>query len=576
MTLPERIVRSAAMQGLHVFLAVLLAVPVVIAASAQLSRAESQFMDEARNVAVIRKALETERPAMPPPASVSGVSVPHHMLAADLIARGIWAASSGRYTRIVLLAPDHFRRLKTPFGVTTAALESVIGRSEGDEAFAASLLGEHPLFSDIGTAEGEHGVHSVVPFVHAVFPDVPIVAVTTAVGATLADWKRAAELIGDLVGPETLVVQSTDYSHHLMLEDAVLRDQETLAVIATRDPDAAADLNQPAHLDSTAAQFIQTWLQRHRYGSQPIVVANRNSAEYVDARGGTTSYVVTVFTRNPESGSLFRYPDQSVVWFGGDFLAGRGFTDLLQDDAVRSMLVDEILRRTGGAPLIVNLEGVILDDRPAGAGPLQLSMPSRLALPLLSDLGVTGASLANNHAWDFGEEGLEATLEFLDAAGVKPLIHGEVADLGNVRLLPLTFRRSYFHDHAVLRTQAQVEEACRVEAAPPLVVLAHWGDDYVETPGAFEMETLGTLGRCGVTALIGAHSHRASPRVGIVSGGALQYMFSLGNLLFDQKGESVSSALVEMRVFGQGTMALRPVSLPNLYERALEAFAEGG
>lgn len=572
MTVLWRMIRLVSHGGFRGLAAAAMLAATVAAANPQ--QVGHRFIEEARDVAAIRKALEAERPRVPPPATVSGVSVPHHMLAADLIARGIWAASSGRYTRVVILSPDHFRKLATPFGVTTGALDSVIGRSGSDAELSTALLGSAPLFSDIGTADGEHGVHSVVPFVHAVFPDVPIVAVTAAVGATPAEWRRAAELIGGLIGPETLVVQSTDYSHHLMQETAVLRDQETLAAIATRDPEAVVDLNQPAHFDSAAAQYVQAWLQRYRYDAVPVVVANRNSAQYVAVRGGTTSYVVTLFIKDPEHGARFRYPDQSVTWFGGDFLAGRGFTDILQDAAARSLIVREVRRRTGGGPLVVNLEGVMLDERPAGSSGSQLFMPSRLALPLLADLGVVGVSLANNHAWDLGEQGFEMTSGLLSAAGIQPLLHGETADLGEFRLLPLTFKRSYFHDHAVLRTDADIESICEVPAAPPLLVFAHWGSDYVDAPGDFERTALDTLSRCGVTALIGAHSHLASEAVDRVSGGALQSIFSLGNFLFDQKGQSVSGALVEVRVFAQGTVALRLVSIPNLYELGLKAIAD--
>jgi poly-gamma-glutamate synthesis protein (capsule biosynthesis protein) len=45
-------------------------------------------------------------------------------------------------------------------------------------------------------------------------------------------------------------------------------------------------------------------------------------------------------------------------------------------------------------------------------------------------------------------------------------------------------------------------------------------------------------------------------------------VFSLGNLLFDQRGERVSSALVELRLFKQGTFATRLVPMPNLFELA--------
>src|SRR5438067_9882676 len=48
----------------------------------------------------------------------------------------------------------------------------------------------------------------------------------------------------------------------------------------------------------------------------------------------------------------------------------------------------------------------------------------------LSAAGINGCALANNHALDWGYEGLSQTLRTLDAAGVKPAIAGNDAEDG--------------------------------------------------------------------------------------------------------------------------------------------------
>jgi poly-gamma-glutamate synthesis protein (capsule biosynthesis protein) len=75
---------------------------------------------------------------------------------------------------------------------------------------------------------------------------------------------------------------------------------------------------------------------------------------------------------------------------------------------------------------------------------------------------------------------------------------------------------------------------------------------------------------CGVTALFGAHSHRAAPRIEAIQGGEFELHYSLGNLLFDQKADRGSSALIELRAFKQGTYATRLIDLPNLFEFGIE------
>jgi poly-gamma-glutamate synthesis protein (capsule biosynthesis protein) len=493
-----------------------------IAQSAPVSRSTTSFthfIAATRNRALIEVALAKERPAVTPPATVSGITAPHHLLAADLIARAVWAASGRRYARIVLLSPDHFGALRAPFGVTTAPLDTVMGTLAHAAEIADALLSD-ARFVDIGTAPNEHGIHSVTPFIKAVFPDARIAAVTTRTGSGPADWRRAVELLASVIGPETLIVQSTDYSHHLPVSEAVLRDQETLSAIAAHAPDIAERLVQGPHLDSRASQVMQALLQRLHYRSTPVVIANRNSVEYASAgSGGTTSYIVTVFVTEPKDGARFRYDDQDSLYLAGDVFTGRGFVELLLRPAAAERIVSIVRSATGGGPLVVNLEGAILNERPIGASPIQHVIPRALTLDLLRRLGVTAASLANNHAYDFGADGVAETERALKTAGIAALKHGTISDLGSLRILPLTFKHSLHARHKVYRTSEQVAKICHMQARPPLLVFAHWGDEYTGEPSAKELEAGRVMSRCGVSAIVGAHSHQASARVIGLGGG---------------------------------------------------------
>lgn len=531
---------------------------------------ENRFIAETRNLEVITKALEQEKPANPLPIPVTGITLPHHLLAADLIARGVWSASAGHYERVLILSPDHFRTLSTPFGVTTQGFDEVTGYLAPATELSRALLAASPLFSDTGSAAGEHGVRSVTPFLRAVFPNVEVTAITVSTSPARTDLEKVVELLRGLVGPETLIVQSTDFSHHLPVMLAAQRDQETLAAIATGEADVAARLLHGAHLDSRGALYIQMRLQAEIYGAQPVVIGNRNSNEYGGGSGGTTSYVVAAFIAHATDGWRLQHADYKTMYFGGDVLAGRGFAKLIEKPAIRGMLVKEIRAVTGGMPLIVNLEGVALDEFPAGGSPVQHFMLAQSTMPFLAELGVVAANIANNHAYDFGELGASETARILRAHGIAPLEHNVLADLGPFRVLPLSFKRSYFAAHAVIRSPDQLQPICALSAKAPLIVLPHWGTEYTSQPSPEENEYTETMVNCGVSAIIGNHSHRASQKVESLAGGVSQRVYSMGNLVFDQKGERVSSAIVEVRVFRQGTVILRLIPLPNLYEKALE------
>src|SRR5256885_10394901 len=64
------------------------------------------------------ESIAREQPSARPDLRVTGISVPHHLLAADLIARGFWAASANTYERVIVLSPDHFNRSRRPMATT--------------------------------------------------------------------------------------------------------------------------------------------------------------------------------------------------------------------------------------------------------------------------------------------------------------------------------------------------------------------------------------------------------------------------------------------------------------------------
>jgi poly-gamma-glutamate synthesis protein (capsule biosynthesis protein) len=516
------------------------------------------------------EAIRLERRKAVARSRVTGISVPHHILAADMIARGFVAAAGNSYDRIIILSPDHFNRSRRPLATTRRDIDTVFGRLKNDSAATGSLLRADDLFDDADLFDREHGIAALLPFVRRFFPDARIVPVAISYGASREQCDRALALIGKLVGPRTLVVQSTDYSHYLSADVARQRDQETLNIIAANDADAVLRLVQPAHMDSRASQYLQMRLQKERFGSHATVVANRNSVEYGMSAGKTTSYIVTVYSERPAMGAETQYPDQQFVYFGGDIFIGRWLTEPLADKDVADAIVRRIRAATGGAPIVVNLEGVLLNEPPEGLSDELHAMHAGLAVPILKALNVKVAGLANNHSFDLGPAGYEETLSVLGKAGIAALRHKDIIDIGPFRLLGLNFIGKLEQRDLPMINGSELEELCRMKAAPPLIAFVHWGREYTTAADDTEYAAARTMQACGVTALIGAHSHQAAPGIEAIQGGEFELDYSLGNLLFDQKANRASGALIELRAFKQGTYATRVVGIPNLFEFGLE------
>jgi poly-gamma-glutamate synthesis protein (capsule biosynthesis protein) len=103
----------------------------------------------------------------------------------------------------------------------------------------------------------------------------------------------------------------------------------------------------------------------------------------------------------------------------------------------------------------------------------------------------------------------------------------------------------------------------------PVLAFVHWGREFVTEPAAREEMLAQEMRRRGVAAIVGAHPHQASADVTEIGGGDVSMIYSLGNFLFDQDGDTASGALAEVTAFDQGTLFLRQVPLPNLYDAAL-------
>ena len=493
----------------------------------------------------------------PVPQKISGLTVPHHLLAADLIALAFAKVQGRKYRRIVILSPDHYSRSKSPFAVTRRDFETVLGRVATDRAAVDQLL-KNPLVSESALFSQEHGVQALLPFIAHYCPGARVVPIAIRRTSHPADWDALAETLAPLLSPDTLLVQSTDFSHYLPQPVARRRDQETLRVLSGGDPKQVLTLSEPAHLDSKACQYLQLRLQREVYGAGPTVAANRNSQEYTtEPLAKTTSYIVQLY-----SSERLEAEGVQSYFFGGDTFFGRGVARTLTSPERREVLMRQVQAVTGGKPLIVNLEGVITGTCPGSMGPYTLCMPADLALPLLKGLNVRAVSLANNHSLDLGEEAYRDMTRRLGDRGIACLENRQVLDLGAFYLAGFTDVTNQGEEKRARLTREDLACLAHLPKDKPLLVFLHWGQEFTHRPGPREEALAGLLEEMGAAVIIGCHSHRAGALTGTLKSCRA---FSLGNFLFDQDRGDVSGAVLEADFFPQGTYFLKLHAIKNLW-----------
>jgi len=516
-------------------------------------------------------AIAAEEKLPPYEEHLTGLIVPHHLLVAPLIARGFRLASARTYKRAILLMPDHFRKANSPFATSGKNYETVLGPVGTDRPAVATLLAADGLVERNDLFDKDHAIRALLPFLKHYMPETRIVPVAVATKSTREDADRLAEVLLPLVDEDTIIIQSTDFSHFLPFAEAKQHDQQTLNVLASGDLDQISRLRLPDHVDSVIALYLNAVLQA-RLGAEIHVVASRNSNEYAQAYlKETTSYVTAVYgkfikpTGHPIPG------DVETLYLAGDFTLARNVMRLARHPASASAVKKAILEITKGRKLVVNLEGAILPNVPKTLRETSLAMPEELAMEWFGDLNVEAVSLANNHTEDFGELGLVLTQDVLDRAGIRGLPDLGLSEFDRFALFAATDLKSTGSRQKELLTPASFDMLYDYQGAKPVIAFLHWGEEYDPSPGARAFLLADELRRRGVSLIVGAHPHVRSNGLVSLAGGETLMIYSLGNFLFDQSSKISSGAMAEIRVFPQGTCFVRVIEVPNYYETGVTA-----
>lgn len=234
--------------------------------------------------------------------NVTGITVPHHLLASDLIAQNFLKISKNKYKTIVLLSPDHFNKGETPFSTTSLNFETVFGALKTDKNLVQSLIAGNPLVSESGLFSREHGIHAETPFIKRHFPSAKLLPIAIRIDSTRDELDSLYKTLVQNIDPDsTLIVQSTDFSHYLSKTEADRKDLETINAVESGHLSKIMLLNQPDHVDSRGAQYLQSRLQKEFFSSKLAYITAVNSEKYSDAQvDETTSYIPQIYNRGPQ------------------------------------------------------------------------------------------------------------------------------------------------------------------------------------------------------------------------------------------------------------------------------------
>jgi poly-gamma-glutamate synthesis protein (capsule biosynthesis protein) len=185
--------------------------------------------------------------------------------------------------------------------------------------------------------------------------------------------------------------------------------------------------------------------------------------------------------------------------------------------------------------------------------------------------GISLVTLANNHVYDYGVEGLRDTLRYLDQAGVeyvgagmnlaearKPVIRDikgkRFAFLGYGNYSPATEKGpgvAYRYAEHVTEDVRRVKDS----GADIVIVNFHWGVERATEPTARDKALAYLAIESGADVIVGHHPHVLQP-VELYKGKVIAY--SLGNFVFGgNRRAGKDSALLEILVAPSGDISHR-------------------
>lgn len=279
----------------------------------------------------------------------------------------------------------------------------------------------------------------------------------------------------------------------------------------------------------------------------------------------------------------------------GDIMPGRFVAEVAAERGF-DYLFAAVAPLLAGDLLIGNLESPLTERRePLRPGPYRMPAPPD-AGPALRRVGFAALALANNHALDVGTPGLQDTVATLVASDIVPLGVGAdqsaaytpvITSTGGLRLALLAFNDiADPHDCGGQMQEAARDFACDTdrwgrawldeaaltvvqearEQADLVLVLVHWGHEYLPQPTPRQRRWAHDLTRAGADLIIGTHPHVLQPVTALERDGRRSVVaYSLGNFVFDQGFSVETSTGTVLRILldaeGVALVAAAPVAI---------------
>ncbi|MFH1030339.1 MAG: AmmeMemoRadiSam system protein B [bacterium] len=490
---------------------------------------------------------------------VAGIA-PHHLLAADMIAKFYLNLSCLEYDTIILIGPNHFDAGDYDIAVSEYDWETPYGTLEADRESANAIVetGHCHVSTNEDIFRNEHSINSHAAFVKKIFPNTKFLPIILKSSLDSEQAKDLAEKIYAISkDKKILVLASIDFSHYKNSIIAQANDKTSINAIENSSFDKIYGLD----IDSPASLYAIMNYSRIR-GAEFKLLNNSNSAILVEKPelAETTSYVTGYFMSGEDDIS-----DMGEVWeprfleshfFEPHFLEScfegglpqsrQNIRMLFFGDLMLDRYVGEKIKKNGieylfenldkenflqGYNLIsANLEGAVTNGgkhyEPAKAYDFAFA-PS--IIEELKKYNFNFFNIANNHLDDQGIQGVNETRENLDLLefNYSGCVNGEVGECSvriveaqdtetktspNPSLLRMGNRMIGMVGISAVWDKIDLEKVHEMlvklkEESDLIVVNIHWGNEYETKFNKIQQEIACDFIDYGADIIIGHHPH---------------------------------------------------------------------
>lgn len=221
-----------------------------------------------------------------------GVIVPHHLIAADELAK--FYSGLGKVTQpklVIVISPNHYQDGDADIQTCqNCEYQSTNGPLELGALRDDLVRDGIAVFNDETFIE-EHGVYNHAPFIKKYFTDAKIVPIVLKWKIPKEKAEGLAEWLNKNLPENSLVITSVDFSHYIPVEAADFHDWSAYATIKNFDYENVYDLE----IDSPSSIYTVLKLMEKRGYQKAERLAHTNLQDYVSHRESTTSHQFFAF-----------------------------------------------------------------------------------------------------------------------------------------------------------------------------------------------------------------------------------------------------------------------------------------